>query len=105
MPDPQTVTVYGASDDMIEVEGAITEEWDYTGHDDDWPGDVLAFSDGTVLRIAFTDHGIWRITPVTRGAADLRIEQATDDDEDYTDKAHLTGEVRWVVHGRHYAKR
>jgi hypothetical protein len=100
------ITVYGASDDMIEVEGDIREEWDYFGEDPDWAGDIVAFSDGTVLRVQFTDEGFWRITPHLKGSAFLRIDQATDEDEDYSDKARLEGDdVRWVVHGRHYAKR
>lgn len=105
MPDTPTITICGASDDMVIAEGAINDEWDYTGDDPDWPGDVVAFSDGTVLRIQFTEDGFWRITPTAKGPAFIRIDQATDEDEDYTDKARVSGDVRWVVHGRHYTKR
>ena len=102
--DPPTVTVYGASDDLVEVEGAICEEFNfYHGRDDD--SRLLAFSDGTVLRIAFTDAGIWRVTLVVRGAAELTIQQAPEDDErNYSDRAILAGDVRWVVFGTEIAK-
>jgi hypothetical protein len=101
------ITVYGASDDLIEVEGDISEEFNYTGinsRPEDDEGDLLAFSDGTVLRIKF-DHvrGGWRITPVVRGASNPVIEQAAEDEEDATDKATL--DAAWVVHGIGWAKR
>lgn len=99
------ITVLGASDDLVCVEGDINEQWDYGGDDADWAGDVVAFSDGTVLRVQFAEDGFWRITPHAKGPAFLRIDQASDEDEDYSDKARVDGDVRWVVHGRHYAKR
>jgi hypothetical protein len=96
------ITVYGASDDMIEVEGDITEEFDYTG-DTPNSGDLLAFSDGTVLRIRFDDAGVWRIVKVAGGPVD--IAQAPEgDDSNYTDRATIKG-ADWVVHGIDWAKR
>jgi hypothetical protein len=95
-----SITVYGASDDLIEVDGDISEEFSY--HDYDGDGDLLAFSDGTVLRVRFGDSGVWRITPVVRGTADLEIVQAPEGDEDdedaRTDRATLSG-ATWVVQG------
>ncbi len=52
------VIVYGASDDLIEVEGAIREE--FTANRDG-EANLLAFSDGTLLEVTYTDAGIWRI--------------------------------------------
>jgi hypothetical protein len=100
-----SVTVYGASDDLIEVAGDISEEfpWQKRGYGQP-PGDLLAFSDGTILRIEFTDAGVWRITPVVSGTAMLFIELAPEgDDSNYTDKATLTGDISWVVQGIDYA--
>jgi hypothetical protein len=89
------ITIYGASDDLIEVDGDITEEFN--------PGDdpsLIACSDGTILRVTFDHNGIWRITPVVHGTAALTVAQAPeDDDNNYTDRATLTGDIRWVVHG------
>lgn len=96
-----SVTVHGASDDLIEVAGDVLEEFTYREPDeDDATGNVLAFSDGTVLRISYSATGVWRIAPVAQGSAPLRIEHADEgDDENYSDRATLDGEIRWVVHG------
>lgn len=95
------ITIYGASDDLIEVEGDITEEFSPISDDD---GYLLAFSDGTVLRIKYDD--VWRITPVVRGQASLDIVQCNeDDDNEYTDKATLDGvRIDWVVLGESIAR-
>lgn len=92
-----TVTVYGASDDLIEVEGGIIEEFGYrsTGI-----GDLVAFSDGTLLRVHFTGAGVWRITVVARGSAEVSISQAPEGAaDDYTDRATVSGNIYWAVHG------
>jgi hypothetical protein len=103
-----SITVYGASDDLIEVDGDITEEFAYTGDEDDYEqGNLLAFSDGTVLRIAHADPGIWRITPVAIGTGRPTIVQAPeDDDANRTDQATFGDDcVTWVVRGDAIAKR
>lgn len=98
-----SITVYGASDDTICIDGDISEEFPWTAPGYGQPtGDLLAFSDGTILRIRFDDAGVWRITPVVEGAGRLVIGQATEDQ--YTDRAHLDG-ATWVVHGIGMAKR
>jgi hypothetical protein len=90
------IVVYGASDDLIELDGGITEEFIY--RDDD--GDLVAFSDGTVLCIVYSSAGVWRITPVVHGSAEVEIVQAPEeDDTNYSDRAHVRGEVVWAVHG------
>jgi hypothetical protein len=94
------ITVYGASDDLIEIEGDIREEFH--------PGDesaptYLAFSTGAALSIRYTDEGIWRVTPVSSHG--LSIEQApADDDANYTDRAHIEGDIKWVVGGQQFAR-
>jgi hypothetical protein len=102
-----TITIYGASDDLIEVEGSIEEEFGCRGGENE--GDLLAFSDGTILRVAYTAAGIWRITPVFRGNADLMIEQAPEgDDSNYSDRAtlsNLSSPMTWVVQGIAFAAR
>lgn len=95
------LTIYGASDDCIEVEGDIVEEFPLRDGDE---GDLLAFSDGTIVRIAYTSSGTWRVTPVAKGTATLAVVPAVEgDDDNYTDRATLTGDVSWVVHGAGYA--
>ena len=98
------IHVYGASDDLIEVEGDIVEEFSYS--DDEDRGDVLAFSDGTLLSVEYTRDGIWRISPLSRGSAEMTITQAVSaDDDEYSDKATLDGDIRWVAHGVGWATR
>lgn len=92
------ITISGASDDLIEVNGDIREEFYLNNHANN-DGDLIACSDGTILRVGFSDQGVWRITTVARGSAKLVIDQATEDDEDGTDVATLDGEIVWVVHG------
>lgn len=100
------ITIAGASDDLIEVEGDLVEEFTYQSDAmDNDGGDLLAFSDGTILRIEWTRSGVWRITPVVKGTATLTIVQAPEhNDDDYSDEATLDGDVGWVVHGIAYAK-
>ena len=98
-----SITVYGASDDLIEVEGDLSEEWSplSDGASDD--GGLLAFSDGTVLRVAYTDDGVWRVTPLSRGSATMTKTEAVDaDDDNYSDRVTLDGDIRWVVFGSEY---
>ena len=97
------VQVTGASDDLIEIDGGISEEWG--AYEDGKDGSLLAFSDGTVLRIRYSDSGVWRIELVHQGHCEVQIEQAPeDDDRDYTDRATLTGPLLWVVRGKSIAK-
>lgn len=95
-----TINIYGSSDDCIEVDGAISEEFSLQN---DEKGDLLAFSDGTVLRIAFTSEGIWRITPVKRGRGTYTkfFEATSYDDDKYSDVVNLEADwsTGWVVHG------
>lgn len=96
-----TITVYGASDDLIEVEGAIREEFNALSEDD---GSLLAFSNGVVLRVVYGDAGVWRITPVC-GASRVNITLAPEDDEDnYSDRAVMEDDAAWVVFGKDIAK-
>lgn len=96
-----TITVYGSSDDLIEIEGDIREEFYAIDIGQSDEGGLLAFSDGTVLRIAYTDDGVWRITPVHTGLCTFNIVQAVSaDDDNYSDRATLSGEtISWVVLG------
>lgn len=100
------VTIYGASDDLIEVEGDVTEEFNAIEFGGEQPA-YLAFSDGTLLRIEYSDTGVWRITPIVRGAAGLTIVQAPgdEDDDNYSDRATLDGEIRWVAQAIAFAKK
>lgn len=90
------VRVYGASDDLIEVEGAIEEEFPLPPREEAY----LGFSDGTLLKIWYDSEG-WGIRRVVAGTADVSIVNAYEHGgpNDYADIATLTGRVEWVVVG------
>lgn len=79
--------LYGASDDLIELEGDISEE--LSGGD---KSALLIFSDGTVLTIKYgKEHlAIWAITLIKQGDLFGRIDFCSDEDaERYSDTAHF----------------
>lgn len=89
-----TVVLFGYSDDCIEVDGAIHEEWPFHGDEA-----VVGFSDGTAAKIKF-DDGVWRITVVALGSCRVELTPApVGDESNYTDRLVLTGDVRWAVLG------
>ena len=101
-----SVTIYGSSDDLIEVEGDITEEFSYPLSAEEGNGALLVFSEGTVLRVRYDDNGVWRINVVTTGTNFVGHVQAPEDDEDnYSDRVTLSGPspLRWVVLGTEIA--
>jgi hypothetical protein len=95
------ITIYGASDDLIEVEGVIREEFPYNDAND--TGDLVALSNGCIFRIRY--DGCWRITPVVIQAGTLweKTEAVSEDDDNYSDRVTIHGPVTWVVHGITYA--
>ena len=57
MLDPNAIThVYGISDDLVELDGAIYDEFGTYDRDS-----RLKFNNGAVLTVSYTDDGIWRI--------------------------------------------
>jgi hypothetical protein len=91
-----SVTVYGASDDLIEIEGDLRDEFS-PSHPDGGP-DYLGFSDGTVLSIQYTG-GFWRIRRIVEGLASYANTRATNEDDDYSDRVTLEGGFSWVMSG------
>lgn len=86
--------IYGASDDLIEIQGDLSEEF-YGG---DKPT-LLIFSDGTALTIKYgKEHlAVWAITLITQGKLFMRIAHCTDEDaERYSDTAHFNDGLKWA---------
>ena len=84
------VTIYGASDDLVEVEGDLAEEFSCND------GGFLSFSDGTILFIEYrSDSGEWKISQMAVGAAEFSNRVPTGDE--YSDHATLTGDFRWML--------
>ncbi len=103
MSKADSVTIYGASDDLIEVEGALGEEFNFCSNDDDEKR-YLTFSDGTVLSAQYDGDGIWRFNRLANGTATYEKTEGTDPDGDYTDRVTLTGDLRWVLFGEAFVK-
>lgn len=92
--------VYGASDDLIEIDGAIREEF----NPNDEPS-YLGFSNGVVLKVTYDNEGIWRIQPRANHhlvTIDFAIGDEAPRREDgssgYSDRATME-DVSWVVFG------
>lgn len=93
------LTIYGASDDLIEIEGDIREEFNPIDE-----SSKLAFSDGTVLSVSYTD-GCWRINRLAKGTSEYsKIESEGADSDNYSDKVTLVGDIKWVVFGSQMVK-
>lgn len=91
----ETVKIYGASDDLIEVEGSVREE--FSANDEQ---NYLAFSDGTLLSVRYDREGFWRINRLREGSAAYDKREGADADHDYSDVVTLTAErFEFVLHG------
>lgn len=102
------LTIYGASDNLIEVESTSFRAEEFNVYLQN-PADtlLLAVSDGTVLRVRYDEEGIWRFTPTVVGSAnvDIKVCPGGYQEENYTDRVTLTGDdLSWVVLGSEIAK-
>jgi len=90
-----SVTIYGASDDLIEIEGDIREEFNVYLENDETR--LLAFSDGTLLRVKYDEDGIWRLSLVASGTAQFyKVEGSVE--EDTPDRVTLSDtKIKWVA--------
>ena len=84
------VTITGLSDDLVEVEGDLKEEF--------CADDVLLiFGDGTEIRAKYADDGLWHIARTKVGTGTYtHVSKATDPDGVYTDKVTLEGDLKSV---------
>ncbi len=98
------VKIYGRSDDLVYVEGPGLCEELCCGNDVSY----IALSSGTVLKMAFDEHGVWdepgvwEGEVVHQGAGDVvrieRCDRARDDLKPNTDTVFVssTGTVTWA---------
>lgn len=98
-----SVTIYGASDDLIEIDGDLSEEFGSY----DAGTQYVAVSTGLLATIAYGqgDEAFWRIHVLVPGTAPYKLTQATDESSDYSDKLTIEGEVAWVVVGGHHVRK
>lgn len=88
--------IYGASDDLIELEGNVTEEVYVPS------GEVvyIAFSDSTLVRVHYGNDGLWTIRVVEVGLSCYELFTATEPASDqYSDRLTLYGDIQWAVVG------
>lgn len=93
------IKVYGASDDLIEIEGEISEEF-YADEKS-----YLAFSDGTLVSVDYDQDGIWRFNVLEKGMAIYNKSLPNLEKDEYTEVLTLQGNIRWVVYGKDKAIR
>jgi len=90
--------ITGYSDDNVEVDGAIREEYGAYDRGADKPV-LVAVSDGTLLRVWYDNDGLWRISVVANGTARLTKTEGSIT-EDRFDEVLLEGsEFLWVSFG------
>jgi hypothetical protein len=98
MMDTKTIRITGSSDDLIEIEGDIEEEWGAYGDEQRH----IAVSEGTLLSIVYDRDGIWRVNRVVSGTAKYsKIEGSVT--EDTFDVVTLEGDIAWVALVNEYA--
>ena len=93
--------IYGCSDDLIEVEGYINEEYGCYGTDkEDRKGVLIVASDGTVAEIKYgkLGQGIWGIQLLAQGSCFVELDLCVDESaKPYSDILLLDDDVKWVV--------
>jgi len=95
--------VYGASDDLIEIEGDNGDIYDefniYPKTNEEYH---LGFSDGTVLRVVYDSDALWRLTPLFKG---LLFDKKEDGlvSADTNDVVYFKDGVKWCVCGKDLA--
>ena len=99
--------IYGASDDLIEIEGAVEEEANHI----DAKNIAIKASDGTQAKITYDENGEWKICVTVEGDKFLQIVCSVGDDakhsypdaigcSSYSDVLVLDEGIEWVKVGR-----
>jgi len=74
-------TIYGASDDLLEVRSYFSEEM----YPSDPDGFLIAVSDGTILHCEYNEDGHWKFKEKIAGKQFNRIISAIGDDGQHED--------------------
>lgn len=92
-----TVKIYGASDDLVEVEGDVNGCNEYGSFD---KATYIHLSTGDVFKAEYTDEGVWKVDRFRNGKKKLSIAKEPhadgDDPDPYTDTVTITGDIKWV---------
>jgi hypothetical protein len=95
-----TTKIYGASDDLVEIEGDIHDEVGCYGTDESEHGVLLSFSDGTIIEVKYgkLDLGIWGIKIHRKGDLFESLTECSDEEaEIYSDIANFKDGIKWVI--------
>lgn len=97
------VYVSGHSDDLIEIDGDLSEEFPYDEDEDNF----VAFSNGIVLKIAYKgDHwSVWVVANPLKHRVDIEQGSEESDWAAYSDRASFDAPASWVLHGVNWAER
>lgn len=90
------VKIYGASDDLIEIDGEVKGCDEYSPDDDIG---YVELSTGDVFKVEYTKGGTWRVSHLLDSKKlQVEIEKCPEDDDPdpYTDTATVRGEIAWV---------
>lgn len=88
------VKVYGASDDLCEIEGSVYRENEIGCFDKDVR---IRFADGTVIRVGYSkaDAAIWWIEVEKKGTASQTLTVCDDEDANpYSDIFEIDAEIK-----------
>lgn len=88
------LTIYGASDDLIEIEGDIRDEFSAYDLPD---SAIIVCSDGAAFRVRYDDDGCWRFTPIGAMRPGWTKTEATGPDADYSDRLECAHSIAWVA--------
>lgn len=94
-----TTQITGLSDDLIEIEGDIEEEFTAPGWKIDFEGGIITCSDGTALRFEYGKGGLWRFFPICMGHLFVRVDQGNEE-TDTCDVVHFKDGLKWVAMSR-----
>ena len=80
-----TTKLYGASDDLIEVEGDCANADEFSGSE---KAKYIGFSNGTVASIRYDDRGVWAITVHAEGIGKIKKLFGLPDESEDTGQTH-----------------
>ena len=93
--DFKGTVIYGASDDLIEIEGAINEEFPTDKED------TVVCSDGTMAEIVFDSKGRWKCLLKNKGPLFQKIGKRPDGGGEPGDEAmYFLPGLTWVMCGK-----
>lgn len=88
-----TTMLTGHSDDVIELEGDLFDEF-YPGYEDQ--KGTIGLSDGSLIHYEYDSDGIWRFKPIVKGNLFDRIELGSVS-EDTFDVVHFKDGLTWAI--------